>query len=441
MHNSSNDPPDPSTEGPSTEGAAAEVPLPRPLLLHLTSLNFWCHSSKPASQLWRRDSLPWSPDLTAQAAELSREFSALAQQLGQEAAEGLFDHQLKLAAQQKLAEFAAGVSAYQNRRKSLPPRRMGRILAEFGAARLLDYGEAGGVAEGAPMVLLVPSLVNRATILDLSPERSLVDYLARSGLRPVVLDWGSPSAAENGFSLTDYICGYLAAGLELAMGQNGGRPVMLLGYCMGGLLALAAAQHYAERVSALILLATPWDFHSDSRLTGRLRANLPVLARLIDQQNGLSVDSLQSLFYGLDPFLVVRKYCQMGASLGGESGGDSGALADFTRLEDWLNDGVPLVRGVASETLLGWYGGNRTLRREWLVAGTAIDPSLVRQPALVVIPSRDRIVPPASALALAQSLPRAEVLSPEIGHVGMMASPRAEALVWQPLVKWLAGTV
>ncbi|MCX8500896.1 MAG: alpha/beta hydrolase, partial [Alphaproteobacteria bacterium] len=99
----------------------------------------------------------------------------------------------------------------------------------------------------------------------------------------------------------------------------------------------------------------------------------------------------------------------------------------------------PLVRGVARETLLGWYGRNTTLRLEWRVAGTAIDPGLVPQPTLVVIPSRDRIVPPVSALALARSLPRAEVLSPEIGHVGMMASPRAEALVWQPLVKWLAG--
>ncbi|MCX8502187.1 MAG: alpha/beta fold hydrolase, partial [Alphaproteobacteria bacterium] len=293
MHNSSNNPP----------GAQAEVPLPRPLLLHLTSLNFWCHSSSPASQLWRRDSLPWSPDLTARAAELSREFSALANQLGRGPAEGLFAQQLRLAAEQKLADFAAGVSAYQNQRKSLPPRRTGRLLAEFGAARLLDYGEAGGaggVAENAPVVLVVPSLVNRATILDLAPERSLVEYLARSGLRPVVLDWGSPSAAENGFSLTDYICSYLAAGLQLAVGQNGGRPVMVLGYCMGGLLALAVAQLYSQRVSALVLLATPWDFHSDSRLIGRLRANLPAVERLIDQQNGLSVDSLQSLFYGLD---------------------------------------------------------------------------------------------------------------------------------------------
>ena len=360
--------------------------------------------------------------------------------MGKAAAERIFDQQVIILAQRRVAEFQAGVAAYQAQRATLSPPRPGRILAELGAARLIDYSHRGGAAREGSVILLIPSLINRATILDLAPERSLVDFLTRQGLRPMVLDWGSPAAAEVDFSLSDYIGRYLREGLARAVAENGGAPVTVLGYCMGGLLALAAAQLFSAQVALLVLLATPWDFHCDSRLTARLRANLPALERLIEQEKGLSVDTIQGLFYSLDPFLVVQKYCQVGASLESGGGLDSPALVDFARLEDWLNDGVPLVQRVAHETLRDWYGRNTALRLEWRVCDTVIDPSQVSQPTLAIIPSRDRIVPPASSLALTRALPQAEVLSPEIGHVGMMASPRAQSTVWQPLVKWLEQT-
>ena len=50
------------------------------------------------------------------------------------------------------------------------------------------------------------------------------------------------------------------------------------------------------------------------------------------------------------------------------------------------------------------------------------------QPSLVVVPAQDRIVPPASAAALATALPAAERLAPALGHIGMMvgsAAPQA----------------
>ena len=43
-------------------------------------------------------------------------------------------------------------------------------------------------------------------------------------------------------------------------------------------------------------------------------------------------------------------------------------------------------------------------------------------PTLVVVPSRDRIVPPRSAEPLAAAIPGATVLRPPFGHIGMMAS-------------------
>jgi polyhydroxyalkanoate synthase len=60
-----------------------------------------------------------------------------------------------------------------------------------------------------------------------------------------------------------------------------------------------------------------------------------------------------------------------------------------------------------------------------------------------MIPAQDRIVPPASAQALAKALsdavPGTETLVPRLGHIGMMVSGGAEAQVWRPLADWLAA--
>ena len=109
----------------------------------------------------------------------------------------------------------------------------------------------------------------------------------------------------------------------------------------------------------------------------------------------------------------------------------------FVALEDWLNDGVPLPAPVARVCITGWYAENLPGRGAWRVAGQAIDPAQIDLPSLVLIPAQDRIVPPASAEALAAALPRAEVCRPPLGHIGMVVGGRAQRSVWNPLAAWL----
>jgi polyhydroxyalkanoate synthase len=300
-----------------------------------------------------------------------------------------------------------------------------------GASRLLDYG--GGQAAGAPL-LVVPSLINRAYILDLTEEASLLRWLAAEGFRPFLLDWGRPGAQERRYDLSDYIAGRLERALDWVLAQTG-RPPLVVGYCMGGLLALALALRRQRDLAALALLATPWDFHADRGAQGRfVAASLVSFAPLLEALGELPVDAIQALFAALDPQLVIRKF--LAFSRLDPAGAKAAA---FVALEDWLNDGVPLAAPVARECLAEWYGENTTAAGRWRVAGRAVVPAELHLPVLCLIPGRDRIVPPESAAALAAVIPGAETLTPAAGHIGMVASARAPRQVWRPLARWLAA--
>jgi polyhydroxyalkanoate synthase len=133
----------------------------------------------------------------------------------------------------------------------------------------------------------------------------------------------------------------------------------------------------------------------------------------------------------------VKKF---GRFLGMDQQGDH--ARDFVLLEDWLNDGAPLAGPTARECLVGWYGQNLPGTNKWVVGGRRIVPSKIRKPALVMIPSGDRIVPPLSAASLVdpkRGLKNATRLDLPLGHIGMVVSGRARDLCWTPLMDWLDG--
>ncbi len=400
--------------------------MPRPLPAHLASaMSLWLSSRAALT------SLPsgWPPSKTPDDA-VGRRLSELAAEIARRGPEGVgaaLDRLLRRRAE----AFLTGIEAYRGHPFRRPPPHVA-VSWQAGAARLLDYGIAGNGPAVAPTALIVPSLINRYYILDLLRERSFARDLATAGLRPLVLDWGEPGEAEGDFTLDDYISGPLAAALSAAVEIAGG-PVALCGYCMGGLLAVALALRQPADVAALALLATPWDFHAERQAQARLLGDLvELLPVLIGDSRTAPVSLVQSLFVALDPFLAERKFIRFsGLDPAGE------AARGFVALEDWINDGVPLARRVATECARSWYRDNEPALGRWRVAGEPVLPEKIAAPTLLVLPSRDRIVPPRSAAALAAAIPGAAVMRPPFGHIGMMASTEAPKAVWRPIGQWL----
>ena len=313
----------------------------------------------------------------------------------------------------RLARALEGLRKYQEAERRPRPAPMPAIAGTLGAA-LRDYGGAG------PPVLFVPSLINPPTVLDLSAERSLLRWLADRGHRVLLLDWGWPDEARRVLGVGGHVEQIL---LPLLAGL--GEPAALVGYCLGGTMAAAAAQLGGAR--ALATIAAPWHF---SGFPGGSRADLARLWRdwrpSAESLGMLPMEALQSAFWSLDPARTVAKF-EAFADL-------SGAEAEtFVTLEDWANDGPPLSVAAARELFEDLFGADLPGTGGWRVAGTPIDPASLDVPVLNIVSTSDRIVPHETAMRSGERLALAQ------GHVGMVVGSRGREALWEPLDAWLAA--
>lgn len=399
-------------------------PGPQPLLLHLALAGqVWLNwplllpslqqKSTGLSSGWNRKLHPSLDALRARAAKLPPELLATAL-----ATEGLARYR----------SYLEGVTIYrQHRDKRTLPDAV--VVGDCGGSRLLDYAPN---LKSAPTVLVVPSLVNRYHVLDLDAEQSLMRWLVGQGVRPLLVDWGTPSHCDIAMTISDYVT-RLGLMAERAQQLTDGRKIHLLGHCLGGNLALALTAANIAAVQSLILLSTPWDFYAGDRRLGQYAASVwRDLGRVLPADGLVPAKFVQTLFAVLQPLAVVEKFRQLACQPLSAAN-----LRRFVLVEDWLNDGVPLTQPVCREIIEDWYGANRPGRGAWRVGGELLRPRQVTVPTLVVVAERDHIVPAAAAAVLAQQLPCARLLHLPLGHIGMIVGAQAKNLLWRPVADWI----
>jgi polyhydroxyalkanoate synthase len=309
------------------------------------------------------------------------------------------------------AKALAGLSNYEAapRPQAREPRP---VAAQQGGAALRDCGGTGSA------LVLVPSLINPPSILDLDEKVSLADAVARAGRRVLLLDWGKADERRT-LSVAEHVEILLVPLLR----DLGERP-SLLGYCLGGTMAIAAAN--LARVERVITLAAPWHFDGyadDARAS--LQRLWAASRRAAEQLGALPMEVLQSAFWSLDPQRTVAKFASF-ADLDPESD----QARSFVTLEDWANEGEPLPFPAARELIEDLFGRDLPGKGEWRVGGRSVTDRL-DCPALHVTAANDRITPAATA-------PQGEALQISSGHVGMIVGS-ARTKLHEALAKFLAG--
>jgi polyhydroxyalkanoate synthase len=294
-----------------------------------------------------------------------------------------------------------GLRAYAAAQRAPAPAAAPEVARVLNAS-LRDLGGDG------PPAVLIPSLINPPRILDLDREVSLARAIAAMGRRALLLDWG-PAADRSALDVTGHVTDVL-----VPMLREVGPDAALVGYCLGGTMAIAAAG--LVPCGGVATIACPWRF---GRYPARSRAGLAEMwaqARPAAQALGaLPMEVLQAAFWSLDSDRTVGKFARFG-----RLSPQSPQARRFVELEDWANAGEPLPFPAARELIEDLFGADLPGRGRWMVGGTAASDS-TPAPALHIQAGTDRIAPPAAA-------PSGPSLTIDAGHVGMIVGSARGAL-------------
>lgn len=246
--------------------------------------------------------------------------------------------------------------------------------------------------------------------------------MGAAGHDSYLVDWGTPSAQDATLGLDGHVTKRL---LPLIAALP--RPPILVGYCLGGSLALGAAALHP--FPAVATIAGPWHFDAFAPADIDLIASLWRGAKPMCERIGyVPMEVLQSGFWAMDPVRTIRKYAAFADVAPG-----SDAERAFLSVEDWANGGAPLTFAAGRDLFEHFYANNISGSGRWQIDGQTVDPAALSCPTLSIVSTSDRIVPAAAGPRLREERHFA------LGHVGMVVGGRAPAMLWEPLSLWLSS--
>jgi polyhydroxyalkanoate synthase len=200
------------------------------------------------------------------------------------------------------------------------PFRIGENLAASpGAAiyrnevfELVQYTPQSQTVYHRP-ILMVPPQVNKYYALDLSPGRSLYEYLAQRGIQVFGISWRNPTGAQRDWNFDTYVQATIDA-IDVVREVSGSPDVNLMGGCLGGMTAALTQAHLAavgeeDRIHSSTMFVTLLDCESRGRMFLFATPATLALARLVTKPTGV-IDGWQmgSMFAWLRPNDLVWNY-------------------------------------------------------------------------------------------------------------------------------------
>jgi polyhydroxyalkanoate synthase len=299
--------------------------------------------------------------------------------------------------------------------------------------RLLHYPGTTSPVHPIP-VLIVGSLVNRYYILDLLPRRSYVEYLVSQGFDVYLVDWGEPDDADARLSLEDYANGYVPNLVREVLQHSHATELSLLGYSMGGVLALIYSALDQKRVKNLMLLATPVDFSRAGLLSTWTNERFFDVERLVEIAGNIPAQMVQWSFRALKPASNATRAINLL-----QHADNREEFMVLLALEQWLSDIVPIPGRFYRDFVKSLYQENRLVLNTLSIGGKVIRLSEITCAVLNVIGAHDQTVPPDSSrplLPLISSKDKRELVLP-YGHVTLAVHADAPKDLWAKSSAWL----
>lgn len=278
----------------------------------------------------------------------------------------------------------------------------------------------------ATPLLASPPWINKYYIMDLAPDRSLIEWAVRAGHTTFAISYRNPTSDMSNYSLFDYLQKGPVAAIEAISEITGSSKVDLLALCLGGTLATATAAYFEaigdKRIGTLTLLNTLLDF-SDPGLLGAF-ADQGGVARLEKMMAGVGyLDGryMARTFNLLRPSDMIFNYI-----------GPNWLMGERPPAFDvlvWNGDYTRMPAKMHSEYLETCYLKNQFAKDEWSLGGIPIHPKKVQCDTYVLSAQNDHIVPWRSAYSATRLLGgEVRFVVSNGGHIaGVVNPPSAKA--------------
>jgi poly[(R)-3-hydroxyalkanoate] polymerase subunit PhaC len=338
----------------------------------------------------------------------------------------------------------------------------GQVIFRNEVFELIQYTPQSETVYARP-ILMVPPQVNKYYALDLSPGRSLYEYLLQRGIQVFGISWRSPTGAQRDWNFDTYVQATVDA-IDVVREVSGSPDVNLMGGCLGGMTAALTQAYLAalgeeDRIHSSTMFVTLLDTESTGRMFLLGTPQMLELAKLVTVPTGV-IDGWQmgSTFAWLRPNDLVWNYWVNNYLLGQDP-------PAFDILA-WNADTTRLTKGFHHQ-LLDIVAQNQIARPGAMtVLGTPVDLSRISTDTYVAAGLTDHITPWQTCYRTTQLVSgHSEFVLCSSGHIQtvvadpkhrglgyfvnpatppraddwMAAAERYEGSWWEHWVRWLAG--
>ena len=308
------------------------------------------------------------------------------------------------------------------------------VVYEENKLELLHYESRTDEQNEIP-ILVVYALINKPYILDLQPDRSVIRRLLDAGHDVYMIDWNEPSRLDQHLGLDDYVNRYIDNCVDEVRERSGQDAINLLGYCMGGTMSSIYTALYPEKVNALGLMAAGLCFERTGGVLEEWGGEEYYDPQdVVDTYGNVPAEFLDIGFALMDPVdNYVSKYITLYDNLESD-----GFVANFSRMEKWLDEGIDLAGQAYVEFLEKIYQNNELYRNELEIGGEAVDIGNIDVPVLQILGEYDHLIPPSASKPFNEVVGSDDVRTIEYptGHIGLSVSSSSHAEVWPEVCDW-----
>jgi poly[(R)-3-hydroxyalkanoate] polymerase subunit PhaC len=307
------------------------------------------------------------------------------------------------------------------------------VVYEEDRVKLKHYKPTVEIQLKRPL-LVVYALINRETMLDLQPGRSVVQNFLEQGIDVYMIDWGYPARKDKYLTIDDHVNGYMDNIVDFILDKHNLDKIHLMGICMGGTFSVIYSALHPEKIKNLVTTVTPTNFDTDQGLLHIWMKDMDV-DRIVDTYGNIPGDIMNMGFLLLNPArLMIDKYVGFIENMANKT-----FVENFVRMEKWIFDSPDVPGETFRQFIRDCYQKNLLIQSKMEIGGKRVDLKKITMPLLNYYGKYDHLVPPEACELLTSRVGSKDVedICLDTGHIGIYVSSKCQKEFAPRIVRWL----